>query len=289
MTATPVQNARADLAAQLALFLGRAAWSLTDDGDRSRTSCAALRQADGAAADMPRLDGPHLVSLDHGRRLLDELLALAAADSGERRIASAAALLTYGLVHQWTSSRAALVAALERRRGARRGAPQRARDGPSSEPRRDGRVDAVRRGRAARVSGNRRRASPAPRTTTSPTFAPRSSAPAAVESLLERLRRARESRRRSRGGAPRTSGADTRASGSSRSVTTPKPFTRCDRCSRATPASRRSPRRARVWPGDACRATSVIAQFAPRGAAGRETPRAERIDLLITTDVLSEG
>ena len=45
---------------------------------------------------------------------------------------------------------------------------------------------------------------------------------------------------------------------------------------------------ARVAGGRVSRA-SVLEQFAPRGAAGRETPRAERIDLLITTDVLSEG
>jgi hypothetical protein len=45
---------------------------------------------------------------------------------------------------------------------------------------------------------------------------------------------------------------------------------------------------ARVAGGRVSRA-SVLEQFAPRGDADRETPRAERIDLLITTDVLSEG
>jgi hypothetical protein len=45
---------------------------------------------------------------------------------------------------------------------------------------------------------------------------------------------------------------------------------------------------ARVAGGRVSRA-SVLEQFAPRGATGRETPRAERIDVLITTDVLSEG
>ena len=64
---------------------------------------------------LPHLDGPHRVTLDMRDDCLDELLALPppipAKDEGV-----AAALLAYGLVHQWTSSRAALLAALERRR-----------------------------------------------------------------------------------------------------------------------------------------------------------------------------
>ncbi|HVX41438.1 MAG TPA: DEAD/DEAH box helicase [Gemmatimonadaceae bacterium] len=110
LTATPVQNGRADLAAQLALFLGRRAWLMADD----ELAAFVVRGIDEPAG-LPRLDGPHLVSLPEGADCLEQLLALPpplpARDEG-----LASALLAYGLVHQWSSSRAALLAALQRRR-----------------------------------------------------------------------------------------------------------------------------------------------------------------------------
>lgn len=111
VTATPVQNRRDDLAAQLALFLGRAAWQLSDE---SLTEYV-VRDSGSLLAARPRLDGPHRVTLDVDDDCLDQLLALP--DPVPARDESiAAALLTYGLLHQWASSRAALVAALRRRR-----------------------------------------------------------------------------------------------------------------------------------------------------------------------------
>ena len=114
VTATPVQNARADLAAQLALYLGRAAWSLTDTEIATHVVRGAQEGARSGSLDMPRLSGPHVVSLTTDDDCIDELLALPPPIPA-RDESTAAALLLYGLVHQWTSSRRALVAALERR------------------------------------------------------------------------------------------------------------------------------------------------------------------------------
>jgi superfamily II DNA or RNA helicase len=111
LTATPVQNVRGDLAAQLALFLGRVAWDMSDE----ELAELVVRDSGSTLGARPLLDGPHRVSLTTDDDCLDLLLALpppvAAKDESV-----VAALLAYGLLHQWTSSRAALVAALKRRR-----------------------------------------------------------------------------------------------------------------------------------------------------------------------------
>jgi hypothetical protein len=64
---------------------------------------------------MPRLSGPHSRTLATDDDCLDEMLAIPPPVPA-RDGAVAAALLAFGLVHQWSSSRAALVAALKRRR-----------------------------------------------------------------------------------------------------------------------------------------------------------------------------
>jgi hypothetical protein len=111
VTATPVQNRRRDLAAQLALYVGRRAWLMSDEE-------LAEHVVRGAAAELrgvPRLNGPHRVTLDTPDDCLDGLLALPPPIPA-RDETVVVALLTYGLVHQWTSSRAALAASLARRR-----------------------------------------------------------------------------------------------------------------------------------------------------------------------------
>jgi superfamily II DNA or RNA helicase len=111
VTATPVQNRRRDLAAQLALYVGRRAWLLSDDELAEHV----VRGASSEMRGVPRLDGPHRVTLDTPDDCLDDLLALPPPIPA-RDETVVVALLTYGLVHQWTSSRAALVASLARRR-----------------------------------------------------------------------------------------------------------------------------------------------------------------------------
>lgn len=110
VTATPVHNRRADLAAQLALFLGRAAWQLTDD----ELAKHVVRDSSAGTRGQPRLEGPHRVTLHCEDDCLDALLAIPPPVPAKDE-SVAIALLTYGLVHQWTSSRAALCASLERR------------------------------------------------------------------------------------------------------------------------------------------------------------------------------
>ncbi|MDQ3673153.1 MAG: DEAD/DEAH box helicase, partial [Gemmatimonadota bacterium] len=118
LTATPVHNRRADLIALLSLFLGSRANDLTE---RELASCVVRRdcRTEGIAG-LPSIkpvvscevpDDPDVVA-----RLIDLPPPLPARDAGE-----AGSLINRGLVHQWASSEAALRSAL-RRRLARAGA-----------------------------------------------------------------------------------------------------------------------------------------------------------------------
>jgi hypothetical protein len=111
LSATPLQNRRDDIVAQLGLFLGDAASNATDD-DFARL--IVRQRAVEAALPLPAIRGPRRIELPIEDDLLDELLALPpplpGSDEGE-----AGVLLTYTLVRQWASSRAALVGALRRR------------------------------------------------------------------------------------------------------------------------------------------------------------------------------
>lgn len=111
LTATPLQNRRNDLLAQLALFLGDAAYSASDN-DLARF--IVRRSSLDARAELPHPRGPFRIELSVVDDFLDEILALPpalpGADEGE-----ATALVTYSLLRQWASSRAAFVAALRRR------------------------------------------------------------------------------------------------------------------------------------------------------------------------------
>ena len=111
LTATPVQNRRNDLAAQLALFLGRVAWEMSDE----ELAELVVRDSGSVLGARPRLDGPHRVSLATDDDCLDLVLSLPPPVAAKNE-SIVAALLAYGLLHQWTSSRAALVAALTKRR-----------------------------------------------------------------------------------------------------------------------------------------------------------------------------
>jgi superfamily II DNA or RNA helicase len=111
VTATPVQNRRRDLASQIALYMGRRAWLMSD----AELAEHVVRGATAEMRGVPRLEGPHRLHLLTPDDCLDDLLALPP-PIPTRDETVVVALLTYGLVHQWTSSRAALVASLERRR-----------------------------------------------------------------------------------------------------------------------------------------------------------------------------
>lgn len=116
LSATPVQNRDADLRAMLSLFLGSRAGALTD---AEAARFIVRRVAEDLGETGARLPGvapprwlPHLDDVD----CLDHILALPAAVApvdGE----DGGALVTFSLVRQWASSRAALTSALRRRLG----------------------------------------------------------------------------------------------------------------------------------------------------------------------------
>jgi hypothetical protein len=111
VSATPVQNRREDLAALLALFLGRQVSRLSDE----QLVAHVVRGLSDALNELPRLIGPIRVTTTPVDDCIDALLRLPPPVPA-RGESLPAALLTLGLLHQWSSSRAALVAALKRRR-----------------------------------------------------------------------------------------------------------------------------------------------------------------------------
>lgn len=110
LSATPLQNRRDDLVAQLALFLGDAAASATD----AELARFIVRRRADETIRIPSIDGPHWVHLPIIDDFLDDLLALPPPLPGSDE-GTAGTLVAYGLLRQWASSRAALVAALRRR------------------------------------------------------------------------------------------------------------------------------------------------------------------------------
>lgn len=118
LSATPVRNRRAELAALLALFMGPRAYSL-DDSERAR--CIVRRAGDASLR--PAIDGPHWHRVRAHAGIAAAIATipppLPALDGRE-----ASALLRITLARCWTSSLAALDAALRRRlqRGAALGA-----------------------------------------------------------------------------------------------------------------------------------------------------------------------
>ena len=112
LSATPLQNRPRELAAQLALFLGESAYRLESDA----LAAFVVRSAAGAASGLPRVAPPRwLENSADDDEVLRALLALPppprAADAGD-----GGALLLLSLVRAWASSRAALLATLQRRR-----------------------------------------------------------------------------------------------------------------------------------------------------------------------------
>ena len=113
LTATPVHNRRAELAALFALFLGARAYGMSDSA--LATLIVRRERNDVARAlAIPDAPAPEWIAVRDDGPLLDELLALPAplppSDGG-----AGGALLTWSLLRQWASSRAALAGALRRR------------------------------------------------------------------------------------------------------------------------------------------------------------------------------
>lgn len=111
LSATPVHNRRRDLTAQLALFLGDVAYAMSD---MELARFVVRRDGTETQAALPAVVGPRWITIAAEDDVLDDIVALPPglplADEGE-----AHALLRYTLLRQWSSSRAALVSGLRGR------------------------------------------------------------------------------------------------------------------------------------------------------------------------------
>ncbi len=113
LTATPVHNRRADLVALLSVFLGSRSTSLSE----SELSRCVVRRERGNTANLvgiPRIDPVVAVDFPDDPDLVARVMGLPpplpTSDGG-----SSGALINRGLIHQWSSSEAALKDALRRR------------------------------------------------------------------------------------------------------------------------------------------------------------------------------
>ncbi len=287
VTATPLQNRRADLVAQLALFLGRRAWEMSDD----QLAAHVVRSESGPTRGLPALDGPHRIELVTLDDCIDQLIALPTPIPAEDE-SVAAALLTYSLIHQWSSSRAALLAALGRRRA--RGISLLAALESGTRPTRAELAAWTHSGDAIQLSHFQ--ISLSRHTLTLTPISPSSRRPsidfanAGVDALIRRLRT--------------TPDPDDERAATLRAIRARHPGERiiafCHytetvnalrmKLAREPGIAALTARGAQLISGRVSR-EAVLRQFIPR-APGLEPIRvadAERIDLLLTTDLLSEG
>ena len=112
LSATPIHNTRSDLAALLALFLGARAWALDDDAMARHV--VRRERSDVAIGHIPETTAPLQLEVGDDEDLLRAILALPP-PLPPRGAGDGGALLAWGLVRQWTSSNAALTGALRRR------------------------------------------------------------------------------------------------------------------------------------------------------------------------------
>lgn len=111
LSATPLHNSRADVAALLALFLGSRAYELTDE---EVAHFVVRRTMTDDAPTLPGVAAAPSRTIIRDETVLDTILALPP-PVPPRGGAVAPRLLTIGLVRQWVSSTAALASALRRR------------------------------------------------------------------------------------------------------------------------------------------------------------------------------
>lgn len=279
LSATPVQNRPDDLGAQLALFLGDAVHAMSDV---ELARFVVRRDADVSAARLPFVVGPRWIELLADDDVLDDLErlppALPLADEGD-----AHALLRYTLLRQWSSSRAALVAGL-RGRLARGVALLAALEAGRRPTRRELSAwshteDAVQLALPELLipsgsASDRALVDAVERHAT------------AVRALLRRLRAMPDPdiARAEALSALRCRHADARIIAFSQYAQTVRSISRL-LISREQGVAELTARGGRVAGGRMAR-HEMLAQLAP---SSPPVPRAERIDLLVTTDVSSEG
>lgn len=283
LSATPIHNGRRDLAALLALFLGVRAWTMSDD---ALARCIVRRErGDVVAAAVPALAEPRWLAIGDDAALLEAILALPPplppSDGGD-----AGALVAWSLARQWASSNGALVRAIRRRivRAA-------ALDAALADGRRLSRTElarwacsdrAIQLAFPAFVDGTVLDVSPAPL---------REALELHAGALHALLRQAKQSSWTdlARARALR----DLRATHPAEKIVAFTQFADTVQALfhelRWDPAIAALTARGGTVAGGALSRRATIARFAPR-ASGAAPPRAaDRIDLLLTTDLLSEG
>jgi superfamily II DNA or RNA helicase len=282
LTATPVHNSRADLAALLALFLGARAWNMSDDA-LARHIVRRERSDVAAAVSLPETAPPARLQVGDDEALLRAIVELPPplppSDAGD-----GGALLTWTLVRQWASSNGALAGALRRRL---------ARAAALDAALADGRhLTRSELGRWACGDEAVQLALPGLFAADSPEPAPLRAALSAHERALRVLmQRARDSEWTDAERAQRL--REVRAAHPGEKVVAFTQFTDTARALfrqlRADGGVAALTGRGALVAGGTLTRREAIARFAPR-ASGVHPPRAaERIDLLITTDLLSEG
>jgi superfamily II DNA or RNA helicase len=281
LSATPVHNSRDDLAAVLALFLGARAWAMRDD---ALARCVVRREhGDLDALALPTLEAPRWLPVGDDARLLDAILDLAPAvpPSGG---GDGGALIAWGLVRQWASSRAALEGALRRRlaRAVALGAALEEGRYPSERELASWSAaeGVVQLGFASLLAPVHAESAPLLHTVRAHE--------GAVRSLLGTIRRdnAMDAARAAQLDALREQHAGERIVAFSQFADTVHALYR--HLAPRGGVAALTARGARIAGGVITR-RDALARFAPR-ASGAAPPRAaERIDLLLATDVLSEG
>lgn len=281
LTATPIHNARRDLAALVALFLGARAYTLNDDALAQYV--VRRERADVRGAAIPEATEPRWLAVGDDTHLLEHILALPPplppADGG-----SGGALLAWNLVRQWASSTGALVGAL-RRRLVRAAALDAALEQGHRLTRRelsdwecgDDAVQLALPGLFATPPVN--------------DHALRDVLATHLAALQQLLRRAQAS---DAADTARARGlSDVRTAHPGEKIVAFSQFTdtidAMFRLMRRTPGvAALTSHGARVAGGTLTRA-EALARFAPRASGARPPRDIERIDLLLTTDLLSEG
>ncbi|MDQ6887432.1 MAG: DEAD/DEAH box helicase [Gemmatimonadota bacterium] len=283
LSATPIHNSPRDLAALLALFLGARAWTLDDAGLAHHVIRRERGDVSGWTS-IPTTQELRWLPVGNDAPLLEELLALPSplppSDGGV-----AGALLVWSLVRQWASSHGALAAALRRRlaRALSLGAALEAGRHPS-------RLELT-----AWSHADDALQLAFPELVSSPTRASRE--------LLETVRNQEKALRsilpRVTADAPRMDGLRAR---SLRDVRERHPgekivaFTHSSDTLSAIYGQMRSDPGVAALDGDGALVAGgtltrrdAIRRFAPIGSGACPAPRAESIDLLLATDLLSEG
>jgi superfamily II DNA or RNA helicase len=282
LSATPLQNRSRELAAQLALFIGEIAYGL----DSEKLTRWIVRSATSTELVLPRVRPPCWLPVDaDDADVLREILALPppprAADAGDGGV-----LLQLSLVRSWASSRAALVATVQRRQRTLAAIDQ---------CHQEGRLPTTRELRSWTGGGDVQLGFPTLLASSVVDEARR----AALGGAIERERSALAALLRTVGDAPdpdamrvetllavRRAHAGESILAFSEWRSTVRAYWLALR--REEGIGMLSASEARIASGGVVR-DELLARFAPRAQGVRAPPAHERVTLLLTTDLLSEG